>query len=123
MHALARGADTWQPCGSAWRSLLRCPAALCQCLYLPNTPQVLHWTEVFTSRLSSKVKMVGSVISCEGSPKDGNAAGEWRNNPYVLPYAWATDKVRSGRGGAGSACNSLAVWGPLKAGAAVHLGA
>ena len=73
----------------------------------PAAPQVLHWTEAFTARLAGRVKQVGSVISCEGSPKDGNAAGEWRSNPYVLPYAWATDKVggagrsRAGRGGAG----------------------
>jgi hypothetical protein len=59
--------------------------------------QVLHWTEVFTSKLDERVKMVGSMISCEGSPKDGNAAGEWRANPYVLPYAWATDKVGCAR--------------------------
>lgn len=59
----------------------------------PAPLQSLHWTEVFTSRLVGRVKQVGSAISCEGSPKDGNAAGEWRLNPYVLPYAWATDKV------------------------------
>lgn len=52
--------------------------------------QALHWTEAFTSRLSAGVGMVGAAISCEGAPKAGNAAGEWRNNPYVLPYAWAT---------------------------------
>lgn len=55
--------------------------------------QVLHWSEIFTERLTARVKMVGSAISCEGSPKEGDVAGEWRENPYVLPYAWATDKV------------------------------
>lgn len=25
-------------------------------------------------------------------PRRCRAAGEWRRNPYVLPYAWATDQ-------------------------------
>jgi hypothetical protein len=54
----------------------------------------MHWTEAFTSRLSNDTKMVGSYISCEGTPKDGDVGGEWRLNPYVLPHAWATDRVR-----------------------------
>lgn len=32
--------------------------------------------------------------SCEGSPWQGNAAGEWRINPHVQSYVLATDKVR-----------------------------
>lgn len=56
-----------------------------------TTGQWLHWTEAFTNRLSDKVKLVGPTISCEGAPKGGDAAGEWRGNPYVSPHAWATD--------------------------------
>ena len=56
--------------------------------------QVMHWTEAFTSRLSGDVRLVGSAISCEGAPAGGDASGQWRENPYVLPYAWATDRVR-----------------------------
>lgn len=52
---------------------------------------VLHWTEAFTNKLTDKVKMVGPIISCEGAPEDGNAAGDWRGNPYVSPHVWATD--------------------------------
>lgn len=52
---------------------------------------MMHWTEAFTRKLVKDVKMVGSVISCEGAAKDGDAAGEWRGNPYVKSHAWATD--------------------------------
>ncbi|KAL6776645.1 hypothetical protein ACKKBF_B30390 [Auxenochlorella protothecoides x Auxenochlorella symbiontica] len=57
----------------------------------PYAAGVMHWTEAFTSRLTKSVKMVGSAISCEGAPRAGHAALEWRRNPYVLPYAWAAD--------------------------------
>lgn len=60
----------------------------------PYAAGVMHWTEAFTSRLTKSVKMVGSAISCEGAPRAGHAALEWRRNPYVLPYAWAADAVR-----------------------------
>ena len=59
--------------------------------FIPSYVSNMHWTEVFTRKLVDNVKMVGSVISCEGAPKDGNAAGEWRGNPYVKSHAWATD--------------------------------
>ena len=58
--------------------------------------QAMHWTEGFTSRLGGGVGLVGSAISCEGAPAGGDASREWRENPYVLPYAWATDKVGGG---------------------------
>lgn len=54
---------------------------------------MLHWTEPLTRKLVGDVKMVGSFITCEGTPKGGEVAAEWRLNPYVLPHAWATDKV------------------------------
>ncbi len=56
-------------------------------------PLGLHWTEAFTHKLTGRVKLVGSAISCEGAPRRGDAAGEWRGSPYVLPYAWATDRA------------------------------
>jgi hypothetical protein len=59
--------------------------------FLPSYVSGMHWTEAFTRKLVRKVKMVGSTISCEGAPKDGNAAGEWRGNPYVKSHAWASD--------------------------------
>ena len=61
--------------------------------FLPSYVQNMkyHWTEAFTSRLNDKVKMVGSIISCEGAPKDGNAAGTWRGVPFIISHAWATD--------------------------------
>lgn len=60
--------------------------------FLPSyASSAMHWTEAFTSRLTGIVKMVGSVISCEGAPRGGHAAMEWRLNPHIIPYAWATD--------------------------------
>lgn len=59
--------------------------------FVPPYVTGLHWTEAFTRKLVKDVKMVGSIISCEGAAKDGDAAGEWRGNPYVKSHAWATD--------------------------------
>lgn len=59
--------------------------------FLPSYVSDMHWTEAFTRKLVNKVKMVGSIISCEGAPKEGNASGEWRGNPYIKSHAWATD--------------------------------
>jgi hypothetical protein len=52
---------------------------------------LLHWTEAYTSRLTAHVKLVGAWVSCEGAPRWGNAAADWRGNPYVSPSIWATD--------------------------------
>ena len=52
---------------------------------------MMHWTEAFTRKLVDDVKLVGSVVTCEGAAKGGDAAGEWRGNPYVKSHAWATD--------------------------------
>lgn len=59
--------------------------------FVPSYVTDMHWTETFTRKLVKDVKMVGSIISCEGAAKDGDAAGEWRGNPYVKSHAWATD--------------------------------
>ncbi|GFR43780.1 hypothetical protein Agub_g4894 [Astrephomene gubernaculifera] len=53
----------------------------------------VHWTEPFTSRLVGDVKLVGSTISCEGSPLNGDFRGKWRHNPHVQSYVVATDQV------------------------------
>lgn len=52
-----------------------------------------HWQDLFFNKLSDHVKLVGPTISCEGSPWQGNAKGEWRTNPHVQSYVLATDKV------------------------------
>ena len=59
--------------------------------YVTSQPDPMHWTEAFTSKLKDNVKLIGSTISCEGAPLNGNAAAEWRGNPAVSPHAWATD--------------------------------
>lgn len=59
--------------------------------YVSTKRDAMHWTEAFTDRIDDQVKMVGSIVSCEGAAKDGDAAGEWRGNPFVRPHAWATD--------------------------------
>ncbi|KAF8068311.1 UVR8 [Scenedesmus sp. PABB004] len=53
----------------------------------------MHWMSAFTSRLSGSVKLVGSTISCEGSPLHGQQRGRWRRNPHVQSYAVATDRA------------------------------
>lgn len=52
-----------------------------------------HWMSAFTSRLNEDIKLVGSTISCEGSPLHGKRSGRWRRNPHVQSYAVATDQV------------------------------
>jgi hypothetical protein len=47
----------------------------------------------FTARINDDVKLVGSTISCEGSPLHGKRHGRWRRNPHVQSYAVATDQV------------------------------
>lgn len=58
----------------------------------PYTKQHMHWTDAFTSKLTKRTKLVGSALTCEGAPRGGDAADEWRRNPFILPYAWAIDK-------------------------------
>ncbi|KAI7838423.1 hypothetical protein COHA_007795 [Chlorella ohadii] len=59
----------------------------------PYTHEFMHWTDALTSKLGPRTKMVGSALTCEGAPKGGDAAAEWRQNPYLLPHAWAIDKA------------------------------
>jgi hypothetical protein len=75
--------------------------------YLPpyaTSAAMMHWSDAYTSRLNDRVKLVGGAINCEGAPRGGDAAGEWREHPYVLPWAWATDAagwelIRKSQGG------------------------
>ena len=53
----------------------------------------VHWTYPFLQRLTHDVKLVGSTISCEGTPLGGMVKEKWRRNPHVQSYAVATDKV------------------------------
>jgi hypothetical protein len=48
-------------------------------------------TAAASSQLSDQVKLVGPVISCEGTPYRGDASGPWRRNAHVQSYALATD--------------------------------
>ena len=48
---------------------------------------------MFTDKLSTDVKLVGSTISCEGSHAGGDPNKELRQNPHVQSYAVATDQV------------------------------
>ncbi|KAL4428545.1 hypothetical protein ABPG75_002634 [Micractinium tetrahymenae] len=52
-----------------------------------------RWQDLFFNKLDDHIKLVGPTISCEGSPWQGNAKGEWRTNPHVQSYVLATDKV------------------------------
>lgn len=82
----------------------------------PYWPPELHWTDVFTTRLTSSVKLVGSTISCEGSWRGGVLTGEKRQNPHVQSYVVAMDQTALGvlrRDGGVLACHDNyfdAVW-------------
>ena len=52
----------------------------------------LPWHRLLTQRLSEDVKLVGPVISCEGSPYQGNVTDHWRTNPHVQSYVLAMDQ-------------------------------
>ena len=53
----------------------------------------LHWSKVFTARLSKEVKLVGSPISCESAHMGGALGREPRHNAHVQSYVMATDLV------------------------------
>ena len=53
----------------------------------------LHWSKVFTGRLSEDVKLVGSTISCETAYMGGKPGNEARHNAHVQSYVMATDQV------------------------------
>lgn len=51
----------------------------------------IRWEDLFISRLTNEVKLVGPTINCEGAAKEDSR--EWRANPHVQSYAMATDAV------------------------------
>lgn len=53
----------------------------------------LHWSRVFTARLSEDAKLVGSTISCETAYMGGKPGNEARHNAHVQSYIMATDQV------------------------------
>lgn len=53
----------------------------------------VHWSNILTAKLTSKVKLVGSTISCEGTFLHGDLTAERRQNPHVQSYIMATDQV------------------------------
>ena len=54
----------------------------------------MAWHKLLTARLSNTIKLVGPVVSCEGTPFKGNAASTWKTNPHVQSYTLAMDRVR-----------------------------
>lgn len=66
-------------------------AALLTALML-SMQKSLPWHRLLTQRLSEDVKLVGPVISCEGSPYQGNVTDHWRTNPHVQSYVLAMDQ-------------------------------
>lgn len=53
----------------------------------------MAWHKLLTARLSNTIKLVGPVVSCEGTPFKGNAASTWKTNPHVQSYTLAMDRV------------------------------
>ena len=53
----------------------------------------VHWSSILASRLTSKVKLVGSTISCEGTFQNGDLTAARRQNPHVQSYIMATDQA------------------------------
>jgi hypothetical protein len=58
----------------------------------PHLRNLVRWQDLLIEKLNDKIALVGPTISCEGSPYQGNVAGEWRSNPHVQSYVLATDK-------------------------------
>ncbi|CAL8468255.1 g7794 [Coccomyxa elongata] len=54
--------------------------------------EVPAWHKRLSERLSGEVHMVGPTISCEGTPRDGGPAAEWRTLPHVQSHAIAIDQ-------------------------------
>jgi hypothetical protein len=54
----------------------------------------VHWSRILVSRLSERVKLVGSTVSCETAWMGGDTSRESRQNPHVQSYIIATDQVR-----------------------------
>lgn len=54
---------------------------------------MVHWSNILTSKLNKAVKLVGATISCERCWLGGNTANAMRHNPHVQSYFMATDQV------------------------------
>ena len=61
--------------------------------YIPAYANGLNWLNIFTSKISDVVKVVGPTISCEST---GQSLGLYKQNPHVQSYAIATDKLGLG---------------------------
>ncbi|KAK9816513.1 hypothetical protein WJX72_001363 [[Myrmecia] bisecta] len=59
----------------------------------PYWPREMHWSQIYTNKLSDKVKLVGSTISCEPAWRGSNRANEMRQIAHVQSYVIATDQV------------------------------
>ena len=48
----------------------------------------MAWHKLLTARLVGKIKLVGPVVSCEGTPFKGNAASTWKDqSPRAVLHA------------------------------------
>lgn len=55
--------------------------------------EVPAWHRRLTEKFTGDVHMVGPTISCEGTPRNGDPAAEWRTLPHVQSHAIAVDQV------------------------------
>ena len=53
------------------------------------------WHKKLTGRFDNDTRMVGPIISCEGTPYQGDPDREWRVVPHVQSHAIAVDQVRA----------------------------
>lgn len=51
------------------------------------------WHKRLTSQFDNDTRLVGPVISCEGTPNLGDPSAEWRTVPHVQSHAIAVDQV------------------------------
>ena len=51
------------------------------------------WHKRLTSQFDNDTRLVGPVVSCEGTPYLGDPNGEWRTVPHVQSHAIAVDQV------------------------------
>lgn len=57
--------------------------------FLPTyLPSEVHWTQIFTSKLTADTKLVGSTINC------GGAYTISEMQPHIQSYALALDQAR-----------------------------
>ena len=61
--------------------------------YIGMRREIPAWHKRLTSQFDNDTRLVGPIISCEGTPFEGNPNGEWRAAPHVQSHAIAVDQV------------------------------